>query len=545
MIFANNVDLNHSVLKTVFSNIRNNFYNKIDPKIHGAVYIGKHDFRYAEPEFTGKYLDICAHFYELDNDERAKENGKIVVDSIYQNQRKDGYIGCLNDGDELVAFSVWNHAFTLYGLTRFYEATGDMVAFECANKAAEWLIATFLCENAPDILNAANGGSQHLSSIFSMMQIYRVTKNKKYLDYVEKVLNYCETTDMNLLSFDSILNLRSRKGIEMIVVYLGVLEYGILSNCKKAIEAAEKYWQEVYTTQIRNTGNGTICEKWTLGGNAPILLPTDSKPNETCVAVGWIEMSLKLFAITHEAKYLDAIEQTLYNHMIGSLESKGEDFAYYQGNYGKKIYRTGEGMYQCCRYRGFTLFTYLKDFIYSYDRESIIPVVYNASKFEIEGLSVVQKTSYPKDFKVSFEINNQKDNQKIKLHIPKWCSEFDIKINNEEKQISAENGYLVIGLVKGITEISIDFVTSVKYQIDEIEDKKYASFNYGPLLLAMDTHFSNSLWEKVEQPFNITREETNGEIVHFKCNQLHLIDFASAGKLCPNEDVYSVYIPVE
>ena len=544
MIFAD-VKLEKSVLETVFFNIRKNFYNKIDPKVHKNVYIGRYNLRYAEPEFTGKYLDICAHFYELDKDDRAKNNGKMVVDSIRDNQRADGYIGCLEDGNELEAFSVWNHSFTLYGLIRFYEATGDEVALDCANRAAEWLISTFICENAPDILNATNDGTQHLSSIFAMMQIYRVTKNKNYLDYVDQVLNYCETTDMNLVSFDSILNLRSRKGIEMLIIYMGVLEYGMYSDCEKAVNAAERYWQEIYETQIRNTGNATIRELWTAGGNAPVLLPTDIHPNENCVAVGWVEFSLKLFAVTGEAKYLDAIEQTLYNHLVGSVEAKGEDFAYYQGNFGKKEYRTNEGMYQCCRYRGFTLFTYLKDYIYHYNGETVIPMVYTASEFNTEGLSVVQKTEYPKSFNISFEIKNQKENQKIRIRIPKWCGGYLLTIDEEKKDILPQDGYVTVELGMGETKISIEFVSGVKYQIDKIDDKEYASFTFGPLLLAMDTHFSNSLWEPVSEPFNITREEAGFETVHFKCNQMHLVDFASAGKLCPNEDVYSVFIPVE
>ena len=119
---------------------------------------------------------------------------------------------------------------------------------------------------------------------------------------------------MNLLSFDSILTLRSQKGIEMLVVYLGVLKYGTLTGNRAAMDAARRYFAELCQTQIRNTGNGTVRESWTENGNAPRLMATEEKPNETCVAVGIVELAVALFYTFGDASYLDAIEKTLFNH---------------------------------------------------------------------------------------------------------------------------------------------------------------------------------------------------------------------------------------
>ena len=121
------------VLASCFDKVRRNFYERIRAEKHAEVYVGTHDLRYAEPEFTGKYMDICARYYEMEGDARALENGLAVVDSIRQNMRADGYIGCLESGNERAAFSIWNHGFTMYGITRMYEATGDesILALAC------------------------------------------------------------------------------------------------------------------------------------------------------------------------------------------------------------------------------------------------------------------------------------------------------------------------------------------------------------------------------------------------------------------------------
>jgi len=273
--------LTGGILLDKYEKVRANFYDKIDENAHASTYEGTRDLYYAEPEFTGKFMDICAHFYERDGDERALQKGMAVVNSIKNNIRSDGYIGMLGEGNELKVFSVWNHAFTLYGLTRMYAVTNSIEIKALIIKAADWIVNTFSCDNHPDILEAANKGSENITCFFAMLSAYEATGDKKYLDFVGRIIEYCESTDMNLLSFDSILKLRSQKGIEMIVVYLGVLKYGILAKNSRAIDAARRYFEEIRLTQIRNTGNGTIRESWTENGNSPRLMPTEDKPNET------------------------------------------------------------------------------------------------------------------------------------------------------------------------------------------------------------------------------------------------------------------------
>ena len=83
---------------------------------------------------------------------------------------------------------------------------------------------------------------------------------------------------------------------------------------EEIIDGACLYWEQLKNTQIRNTGGGTVYELWTENGNAPSFLPKNVKPNENCVTVGWIQMSLMLFYLRRDAKYLDAVETALFNH---------------------------------------------------------------------------------------------------------------------------------------------------------------------------------------------------------------------------------------
>lgn len=530
--------LRDGVLFDRFSKVRENFYEKIDENIHADTYRGEHDLKYAEPEFTGKFMDICARYYEREGDRRALDKGMAVVNSIKENIRDDGYLGMLGEGNELQMFSVWNQSFTLYGLTRMFEATGDGDIKSLVIKAADWVYNTFTGEGHPDILNATNKGSQHISCLYPMLKAYEITHDVKYLEFVGGVIDYCETTDMNLLSFDDILTLRSQKGIEMIVVYLAVLKYGLLTGNSKAVKAAERYFEQIRTTQIRNTGNGTIYESWRENGNAPRLMPTEEKPNETCVAVGIVELAAALFHVFPEAKYLDVMEKTLFNHMCGSLEKSGSDLAYYQGNYGRKIYRTAGGMYQCCRYRGFTLFSYLNDLLYYYDGETLIPMVYTSSEFNCDGVKCVQTTDYPKSGEIKLSVTAEHP-LKLKLRVPEWCGSYTLSAKAE-----LENRYLTVELPAGDSEITLVLEEKVVINSHEIDGKPYLSVNYGPLLMAHDTHFGGDMWQELSADAQFKLAD-GGELsmIKLESDEMTLVDFASAGRNDPENDTYTVFVP--
>lgn len=536
-------DLCGGVLGACFDKVRQNFYEKIDETVHAATYVGEHELKYAEPEFTGKFMDICACYYESEGDVRALKKGMAVVDSIERNIRADGYLGMLGEGNELAMFSVWNQAFTLYGLTRMLEATGEERIRTLVRRAADWIVDTFTGENAPDILDAGNKGSQHISCFFAMGRAYAVTGDRKYLDFIRTVLDYCENTDMNLLSFDDILTLRSQKGIEMLVVYLGILQYGKMTGDERAVEAARRYFDQVMKTQIRNTGNGTIREVWTEAGNAPRLMPTEEKPNETCVAVGIVETALAQFYDRPRAEYLDVIEKVMFNHMVGSLERSGGDLAYYQGNYGRKIYRTAGGMYQCCRYRGFTLFSYLRQMVYHLESGVLTPLIYTPSVFVTEGLSCRLTTAYPAEGELKFDVENATA-LTMRLRVPAWCKSFTLFVDGKVTDAEAKGGYVSVELSAGAHEVILVLREDVNVQHHVIDGKPYLSVEYGPLLMAHDTHFGGELWQTASsdiKPRIVNAEDTS--VVRMEADGMTLVDFSSAGGNDPEHDLYTVFIP--
>lgn len=526
-------------LKEAYDKVRENFYRRIDPAVHATVYSGIHDVTYAEPEFTGKYLDLCARAFEEDGNPEILSRARRVAENIVENQREDGHITSYERGKETEWFSFWNQSFTVYGLLRMYEVTGDEFYLTPARRATDFMIDFFTRDGAPSLLDAINQGSQHISAFYSVAKLAALTGEKKYLDFLTWALDTLEGTDMNLLSFRDILALRSKKGIEMLVVYLGVLLYGELTGDTRATDAARRYWREVTDTQIRNTGNGTVVEFWTEGGNRDRFMPTEEKPNETCVAVGYTELSLALFFKDGGAEYLDAIEKTLYNHMAGSISPDGRDFAYYQGNFGKKIFRKAEGLYQCCRYRGYTLFSYLPTFLVRDTGDTVTPILYTPFSYEAEDFSLTLQTEYPKNGEVRLSLKGAP--RTLLLRVPGTAAGARLRVCGKESSLPVEEGYFRIPFAGGESTVELSLDLPVVPHPTEIDGKEYVYFTKGPLLLAEDTHFGGDLSLPLPDaaPVALVPEKT---LALVKVGDRTLIDFASAGTF-GEDDTYTVYLP--
>ena len=147
-------------------------------------------------------------------------------------------------------------------------------------------------------------------------------------------------------------------------------------------------------------------------------------------------------------------------------------------------------MYKCCRYRGFTLFAYLQDMLYYTDDNYIIPMIYQASEYEDEFVKIIQKTNYPFDTNISFEIEVKKDcNKKLKLRIPQWCKKYTLDCGYEYS-----DGYLITACQN--MHINLNLESEFVKEEGIIYGKKYVAYSKGPLLLAHEPDAENPLYEK-------------------------------------------------
>ncbi|MBQ3097792.1 MAG: glycoside hydrolase family 127 protein [Kiritimatiellae bacterium] len=532
------------------------FLRSVDPQEHvrGMASIGNQTegVLNARQEFCGHYLDLCATYWQLDRCERALANGRLVVSAAGQAMSDDGYIGGETSTNRLFAFSLWNQAHVAYGLLRFAQTSQDREALSLGLRAADWLMAT-LGNMSPERLVdkelVGNVGSQHLTAFYAFMLAEAATGDKKYGDFVRRTLDGLERTGMNLLSNPDCLKLQSQKGIEMINAWRGVLLFSKARGDNRCESSCRSYWRSIADTQIRNTGAATNKERFLAGGGAPCILPVGMRPNENCVQCGWLRFTREIFDVSGDVRCAHEMERTLYNHILGSVASDYSDFAYYQGNVGKKAFRKN-AIYQCCRYRGFAIMAHLPELVLDDDGTNVTPLVYSPLSYRSDdGLALKISTEYPKTGHIELRAAT-KVPRKLRLPIPGWCREWTLCINGEKISPFVERGFALVNL--GATEeilVQLDFKMEFVRKVHDIGGRRYTEYAYGPLVLVRDTGLGDRFGEPLPDNLRYERKWEGTAFAKFTAvdgeGRTHtLVDYAHACRTNPDVDEFEVFLPL-
>ncbi|MBM7587352.1 DUF1680 family protein [Bacillus pakistanensis] len=151
-----------------------------------------------------------------------------------------------------------------------------------------------------------------------------------------------------------------------------------------------------------------------------------------------------------DGKYADAMERALYNGVISGVSLDGEKFFYANplASLGDRHRKEWFGC-ACCPPNIARLLASLGGYIYSQSMDDLIVHLYiqGEAKFDLHGqqIKLKQKTEYPWKGKVTLHIDLEKpDVFGVKLRIPEWCKEAQLKVNNQEIEMTGilEKGYV-------------------------------------------------------------------------------------------------------
>ena len=551
----------------------NNLYMAIDKDELIKVFKEKHDSWYAEPEFVGHYLASGPLVYKASGDEEILQRNNEVINAIIENQPESGYLGTYKEGLEFdYTFSVWNQNFLIKGLIANYELTGNKKAFNAATKCADYIADAYLKSDTLDLMFGLNHGIQHATILEEIAHLYRLTGKKLYLEFANYIIDHLENSATQVISIPNkaefwAINfmMGCTKGIEMFNIYFGILEMYRITGDKRYLTAARNYWHNLESMHIRLTGNGTIGENWNPVGNTPLDLYNGMRPNENCVAMGWMKFNAELSQFSGESQYFNQLEKTLYNHIIGSQALDGHDFSYYQGNIGHKVHEKEPGAYSCCRYRGMRILAYLPGYVYMQSDKEVLVNLYTPSTTTANindiAINIEQNTIYPKDGEIKFSIKPDDDvSFSLLLRKPDWCDKAIVVVDGEETECALRNGYLVIDNEWKSTghEVNLNFEMKAEFISAKIENEERVAIKYGPLVLAIDSRYGTpihaTMIKKAEKP-KLIHIHNDNELtpqvkfqidgrVNGKNQKVTLVDYASAGSLNPGIDEFRLWIPV-
>lgn len=484
-----------------------------------------------QSEFWGKWMNSAALAYRYKPTPRLLNIMKTAVDKLVATQDHNGYIGNYAPEHHLAEWDIWGRKYCILGLLDFYDITKDKKALVAARREADCLIAE-LKDCGKSIVALGNHRGMAASSVLKpVCYLYARTGEKKYLDFAQEIVREWESSDGPRLISRAGVPVGERfpkpdyanwykwsqgqKAYEMMSCYEGLLELYRLTGNESYKEAVEKTWQSIMDTEINITGSGSSMESWF--GGKPIQYIPIKHYQETCVTATWIKLSRQLLMLTGDSKYADAIEQSLYNALLGAMRPDGSDWAKYTPLSGQRLQgseQCGMGLNCCVASGPRGLFTVPQTAVMR-STDGIVVNLYMPGTYRVHSpknsiVTLVQDGGYPVtgEMQMTLEIKRP-ETLTLALRIPAWSDENSVSVNGRVVENVRSGEYLRLTREwRDGDRISLNLDMSAR--LHRLGEKpEYLAITRGPIVLARDARLSGPSVEAVITP----EKDERGNIV--------------------------------
>ena len=364
-------------------------------------------------------------------------------------------------------------------------ATGKTTLFDCGVKAADFLYN--FCQRAPEELA---GNAICPSHYMGVAELYRETGDRKYLDLLKKFIDIrgmvVNGTDDNQDRTPFRSQYRAMgHAVRANYLYAGVADLFLESGEEQLMKNLTSIWQDiVYRKMYINGACGALYDGTSPDGTnytpdsiqkvhqsygRPYQLPHSTAHNETCANIGNMLFNWRMLQATADAKYMDLVENCLYNSILPGISLDGEKYFYtnplrltdalpYKLRWPKE--RRKYISCFCCPPNTLRTLCQAQDYIYSTGSPhspspsgTLYVNLFGSSRLEgrfeaIGDIALTQQTDYPWDGQVTLTIERLKARRgqkfAIALRCPEWADEADLTVNGGQVTVSKKNGYLVI-----------------------------------------------------------------------------------------------------
>ena len=503
-----------------------------------------------QTEFWGKWFTSAVLAYRYKPTAELKKTLDYAVDELIKTQSADGYIGNYSEAKRLEQWDIWGRKYCLLGLIAYYDLEKNAKSVAAAKKLADHLIQELKNTNSQIAFKGNHRGMAASSILEPISLLYARTGDKKYLDFAEEIVREWELpTGVQLISkANKDIDVAKRfpkpktwwgfeqgqKAYEMMSCYEGLLELYRLTGKTEYRTAVEKVWENIRNTEINVAGSGASVECWYGGKNLQIYPAKHYQ--ETCVTATWIKLSKQLLRLTGEAKYADAIEQTYYNALLGSMKPDGSSWAKYSPIAG--VREEGEDQCKmgtnCCIASGPRGLFALPLTCVMQNTEGVSVNFFIDGKYTLktptgQTIDILQETDYPISGVVKIKLDISKaEKMTVQLRIPEWSNQNEVSINGQKMiDVKAENGFIKINrLWQPNDEISL--VLDMRGRVIKFGEKAtHIAISRGPIVLAQDSRLGIVAMDEVLTPIidkngyiplDLLGQNKNGIWLTFKLN---------------------------
>ncbi|HLO29163.1 MAG TPA: beta-L-arabinofuranosidase domain-containing protein [Anaerolineales bacterium] len=390
-------------------------------------------------EYAGKWLDAAALSASGTANQHLGQAASRFASELIATQESGGYLGI-----ELPArrgqgsdwdWDVWNVKYAMTGLLTYFEISQDKAALDAAVRCGDWLVNQFGMVTAGDhpfFSSTMNGGS-NVIVLDQLARLYRFTGDLKSLDFATSIVAYYPPLETMRKTHQAPMwhayNLASYLG--------GIVELAIASNCETELLWVEQVWEDISSRHLYPTGSLSFREH--LSETAPNDTPVENgEParhhQETCATVEWLLFNASLYHATGRVRYMEHMEQTIYNALLAAQSLDGLQWMYYTPLRYEKRWFTGPT--SCCYWSGPRGIARLPGWVYALDREGIRVNLYESGEANLQlndnPVAIKQISLYPDLGSVSIEVKPAAPASfTLRLRIPPGARDVQLKLNGQ------------------------------------------------------------------------------------------------------------------
>lgn len=410
------------------------------------------------------------------------ETGGGYIGGLSIKPFEQAFAGTINAGgfDLNGAWVPWYSVHKIYqGLIDAYNIAGIEQALDVVVKFADWAvdgISGLSDDQMQKMLNTEHGG---MNDVFA--QLYDITGNEAYLNAAVR-FTHKAVVDPLAAGQDGLSGMHANTQIPKIVGAAAI--YDSDSSLTDYRDASEFFWDRVVNHRSFVIGGNSVSEHFEAEGAETL----DIKDAETCNTYNMIKLTEHLFRWNHDGKYMDFVENALYNDILGSQDPESGNKMYFTsmlpGHF--RIYGTPDNSWWCCTGSGMENPGRYSKMIYYKETDSLYVNLYIPSQvcWRETGLTLRTETELPYSEKVKITVAGGKGHAALKFRVPVWADGMTASVNGEALSSQAENGYITVerDWTEGdAVELTLPMSLSVYTARDS---KNKVAFKYGPIVLA-------------------------------------------------------------
>jgi DUF1680 family protein len=383
-------------------------------------------------EHAGKFLHAAANTWLYSGDERLKTLMDRMARNLIATQLSDGYLGTYTDDKRWTSWDVWVHKYDLLGLLNYYRATGYEPALGASRKIGDLLVRTFgTGAGQRDIIAAGTHAGMAATSVLEgMVNLYRFTGDRKYLDFCEYLVRSWDQPNgpkiaASLLATESVFKTANAKAYEMMSNLVGLVELYRVTGKPEYLKPAEIAWKDIVDRRLYVTGTTSAAEHF----QDDFVLPGEQESNvgEGCATVTFLQLTWQLLRATGQPQYAEQLEHTVYNALLGAQDPHNGDICYFTPLNGKKGPTPGINCCVSSEPRGISM---IPQMAWGGRGEGVALVLYAPGKAAVDTpageVAIESRTSYPLDGAVELTVRPARAARfPLYLRVPAWTARYE------------------------------------------------------------------------------------------------------------------------